>query len=353
MRDKLVQYIRKVASITPKRKREVSIEELSMGLRGKPGESEKPKQYSVGKLDDSRRYREVFHRIGVVDGGSNILALNAGYIGIVVSVGIIIEDNHIVGRIISDPEIIPGDPSELPNYESLDSITSVVDKIREALVFETAYKMLSHDLDLLVIDGPVAPYGALAKIVTKTISEELAWKRYNSAVAKLHFSISGKNTSLIGFVKRPRSKYLATLNSLNSFDHVLLADMLKPGEYFPEPPLKLSDYPGLFHDVRVRLLVELMNLHITYLRMTNSTPPYRIDFSVNTEKNYREILGYLYSMRTRDGIPYIIMKADEETKVTRKLLKELYEDALHSCIVDYIRQDPSKIIPLLPEYGGV
>jgi hypothetical protein len=353
MRDKLVQYIKKVASTAPRREGRVSIEDLARGLRGESGESEESKQYSIGRVNRSGKYEGLFHKIGVVDGGSNILALNAGYIGIVVSVGIIIEDNHIVGRVISEPEIIPSDPSELPNYESLDNIIGVVDKTREALVFETAYKMLDHDLDLLIIDGPVAPYGALAKIVTKTKSEELAWRRYNSAVIKLHFNVSGKNTSLVGFVKRPRSKYLATLNDFNNFDHVLLANMLKPGEYFPEPPFKLSVHPELFHEAKIQFLVKLMNLRITYLRMTDSTPPYRIDFSVNTEKNYREILSYLYSIRTREGIPYIIMKADEETKVTRKLLKELYEDALHSCIVDYIHQDPSKIIPLLPEYGGV
>ncbi len=317
---------------------------------------ETSRKEEIGITEASRmkvkEYRGEFKRIGVVDGGSSIISLNIGYIGIVASIGIVFEDNRVVKRITEKPVIVPSDPLELPQYENTSIIGSVVDKVREALVFINARRILDEDLDLLIIDGPLIPYGALAKIILRSKSELEAWRMYHDAVLELHRESSRYDTSIIGFVKRPRSKYLASINGWRNFDHVVLSRILSPGEYYPDPPLKLSQRLGLIHDREVAELVEEMKPSTTYIRMNNSTPPYRVDFGYLVH-DYKMILSYLYSTRTREGIPYPVMKADEETKITRKLIRELYEDILHAYIVEYIKNDPSLLTPLLPEYGGL
>ena len=40
-------------------------------------------------------------------------------------------------------------------------------------------------------------------------------------------------------------------------------------------------------------------------------------------------------------------------KIPRRLVRELYEDILHDYIVEYVKDNPNLLIPLLPEYGGL
>jgi len=296
--------------------------------------------------------RGLYERVCVVDGGSSIFPLNAGYVGVVVAVAVLIEESRVADRIIAEPEIVPGDPRELDAYETLDLISSVVDKVREALVFETAVKALKWSPELLIVDGPIIPYGALAKIVARTRSEFEAWERYRSAVLKLHGEASSKSVDVIGFVKRPRTRILARRAGFRGFDHVYLSRVLEPGEYAPDPPQRVAELKEYFHEPEVLEVVEKADLRFTYLRLTSSTPPFRVDFA-HTARDYRDVLAYLYRTRTREGIPYPVMKADEDTKITRKLARELYEDILHTYAVERARGDPRKLIPLLPEYGAV
>lgn len=336
VRDAIVEYFKRLVK---------DLIEVGESTRGQP---------VLGKLAVSRvtGVEKEFRRIGVVDGGSNVIPLNVGYIGIVSSIGILLEDNQVVERIVADPVIVPSDPHELEEYESANIVHGIVDKIREALVFETAVKVLNKDIDLLVIDGPLVPYGALAKRLVNTRSERDSWLRYRGAVLELHRRSAEKGTNTVGFVKRPRSKYIARLMNLKGFDHVILSRILNPGEYCPEPPLDLHSAIGLFHDPHIAEIVKEIKPKTTYLRLTLSGPPNRVDLGY-LEDDYREVLLFLYNTRTREGIPYVVIKADEEAKITRKLVKELYEDALHECIVSYVKTDQSLLVPLLPEYGGL
>ena len=236
-------------------------------------------------------------------------------------------------------------PSKLVMFEGVDHVVSVVDKLREAKVFEVAKALTGEGVDLLVIDGPLIPYGALGKLVTHTEDEVRALERYREAVMNLHRACAERGVSVVGFVKRPRSRYLRTvLGELGSFDHVVLSRVLKPGEYFPNPPQQLPVTAEVIHDPKILKLLKSVSPSYTFIRLSETAPPYRVDF------------GYLthpYTTRTRTGVPYIIMKADEEVKISRKLLRALYEDMLHEFIVRHGRRDPDSLIPILPEYGGV
>lgn len=311
------------------------------------------KPFGLGKAGSCREIKPgFFNRIGIVDGGSGIMALNVGYIGIASAIGIVIEDNEVVERAIAEPVVVPEDPVLLDEFEESSAVESILDKTREALVFETACKIVTKDLDLLIIDGPLAPYGALAKKTMQTKLEENAWERYKKAVLKLHEEAGSKEQSVVGFVKRPRSTYIMRLFGQHGFDHVYLSRIIKPGEYYPNPPLNLSQYTYLFHDPEVSELISSVCIMTTYLRLLESTPPSRVDLGCGVTK-YENVLSYLYSTKTREGIPYPIMKADEEAKITRRLIKELYEDALHEYIVKHVKNKPYMLLPLLPEYGGV
>jgi hypothetical protein len=195
----------------------------------------------------------------------------------------------------------------------------------------------------------------MAKRLAGMKSERDAWERYRSAVLRLNSESKRKNTSVLGFVKRPRSKYLAQLYGWRGFDHVVLSTLLEPGQYYPDPPLSLSDLileKKIIHEEEVEKIIRMVKPKATYVRFNSSTPPYRVDFGHHTV-DYKDILGYLYSIRTRVGIPYIIMKADEETKITKRLIRDLYEDILHDYIAGEMGPNPNRLIPLLPEYGGM
>lgn len=317
--------------------------------------SEEPREEVVFPVEPgvcSTAGKPFFGRIGVVDGGSGVVALNVGYVGVVSAVAVVIEGNRVVDRVVADPLIVPEDPAELPFFESESQVASIVDKVREALVFETATRVAEKGVDLLVVDGPLVPYGALAKIVTASRAEERAWARYRRAVLALHERTSSGGVSVVGFVKRPRSRYIARLHGLRGFDHVVLSRVLRPGEYYPEPPLDLSMHPELFHDPDVVEIVREVVPRTTYLRLVESAPPSRVDFG-RLSVDYRAILSYFYSTRTREGVPFAVMKADEEAKITRKLIRELYDDVLHEYIVKYVKNKPYMLVPLLPEYGGL
>jgi len=339
VREKLLSYISKLAEVLEENRvpqREGVVSSGSIATR-------------KSHVDSNSGFYE---RVCVVDGGSSVFPLNAGYIGVVVAVAVLIEGSRVADRIVAEPEIVPGNPHEVDAYETLDLIGSVVDKVREALVFETAVKALNWNPELLIVDGPIIPYGALAKIVARTRSEFEAWERYRSAVLKLHGEASSKSVDVIGFVKRPRTRLLAGRAGFRGFDHVYLSRELKPGEYAPDPPQRVAELREYFHEPEVFQVVEKADLRFTYFRLTSSTPPFRVDFA-HTARDYRDVLAYLYRTRTREGVPYPVMKADEDTKITRKLARELYEDILHTYAVERARGDPEKLIPLLPEYGGL
>lgn len=319
--------------------------------------------YSIGKsrsasrnIGPGRISRDSYwapHRIVVVDGGSNIISLNAGFIGIVASVGVVIEGNSVVKRLIGGPRIVPSRPRDLIHYDSLSLISGVVDKLREALVFELALKALEYEPDLILVDGPIIPYSALAKRVLNTADELEAFKEYKRNVLELHKRSKNLGVSVTGFVKRPRSSFLYASRLLDErvFDHVFLSTRLKPGEYYPSPPTRIPVIKELFHEPEVLDIADAIKPAYTFMRFTESTPPYRIDFGY-LSRSYEEVLAYLYFNRTREGIPYPIMKADEETKISRKLIRELYEDVLHS-VIFMVKEPLDYLISLLPEYGGI
>ena len=124
----------------------------------KPGE-----EFRAGKAGERSSW--IPRDVVVVDGGGSVAPLNMGYIGICAAIAIHISNDRVAGRYVAEPSIIPSDPRDITMYETLDQITSVMDKVREALVFELASDVTKRvKPDLLIIDGPLIPYSALANM---------------------------------------------------------------------------------------------------------------------------------------------------------------------------------------------
>lgn len=286
--------------------------------------------------------------IAVVDGGSNVLSLNIGYIGVAVAVGIVINNDEVVSRVYRGPIVIPEDPRELYKYDDLESFHYLIDIVRESLVLNAAYDLLNmYRPDLLVIDGPLTPYGALGRY--SQLNNRKFFTIYRESLRKLAEVSKTLNAPVIGVVKRPKSKYIAARYGCSTFDHVILSQVLNVGEYLPAPPTKLADELGYVHDPLISELIREVDVSYTYVRFSKTSPPYRIDF-INVSR-YEDVLSYLFSIRMHDGLPAVIKKADEEAKIRRELIHGLYNDALHGLIVKYVRGRPDLLIPLLPEYG--
>ncbi|ADM27718.1 NurA domain [Ignisphaera aggregans DSM 17230] len=292
-------------------------------------------------------------RIGVVDGGSTIIALNSGYIGIAAAIGIVIDGDRVVDRVVAEPIIVPEDVDKLSLFPTQLDIDSVIDKLRESLVFETSANLLDKGIDMIVIDGPLAPYSALGRIVAFEDIERSALERYRDAVLRFHKMSYEYDIDVVGFVKRPRSRYLRRMYSecsIDVFDHVLLAMLLSDGEYFPSIPREIIPEPDIIRRHEIRDIVDIIKPRFIYTRFSSSMPPYRVEFG-QLENDFRDILGYLYSSRTREGIPYIVMKVDEEVKMSRKLIRDLYDDVRHEYIVKFSGRGYNALIPILPEFG--
>ncbi|MGQ4834007.1 MAG: DNA double-strand break repair nuclease NurA [Candidatus Asgardarchaeia archaeon] len=317
----------------------------------------------IGQLDKEKELN--ISKIAVVDGGSNIFSLNVGLVGICVAAGLLFENNILTKRTISRPEIVPKDEKHLSLFSEEKSMRDVLDRLREAKVFELATKMIEKwKPELLLIDGPLIPPGALfppqgIKKRSNVSQEEIvenykieAFIRFKRAVQNVYEKATEFEVSIVGFVKRPHSQILAyTLHNWKNYDHVMLSKVLEVGEFYPDPPM---EYPSsLSKNKEFENFIKRLKPRFTYLKTKEQAPPYRIDFGP-IFYDYKEILKFLLLNSSSEGIPYFVMKADEETKVGSKLMKEIHDEIIHDYIKRIVKEKKNlkEILAILNIYGG-
>jgi len=303
-------------------------------------------------------------RYAVVDGGSNLLPLNVGNIGFCASVGVVIDKMTIKKKFFSNPEIIPSKVKEVTEFTEERTVRDILDRMREAKVFELASQIVEeHSVDMLIIDGPLIPPGALIPPHASKTSENIldrylynAFERYRRAILDLFKLVKEKNVSLIGFVKRPHSKILAYClkTDWNMYDHIMLTKVLSEKQYYPDPP---APYPIVAKgkpNPEYERLIKQLNVKFTYLKTVESAPPFRVDFGPIFE-DYKQILAFLVSTTTADGIPFGVLKADEETKMGAELVRELHDDLVHDYINHLVKKgkDVRSVVNILGIYGGL
>lgn len=303
-------------------------------------------------------------RYAVVDGGSNLLPLNVGNIGFCASVGVVIDKMTIKKKFFSNPEIIPSKVKEVTEFTEERTVRDILDRMREAKVFELASQIVEeHSVDMLIIDGPLIPPGALIPPHASKASENIldrylynAFERYRRAILDLFRLVKEKNVSLVGFVKRPHSKILAYClkTDWNMYDHIMLTKVLSEKQYYPDPP---APYPIVAKgkpNPEYERLIKQLNVKFTYLKTVESAPPFRVDFGPIFE-DYKRILAFLVSTTTADGIPFGVLKADEETKMGAELVRELHDDLVHDYINHLVKKgkDVRSVVNILGIYGGL
>lgn len=307
-------------------------------------------------------------KMAVIDGGSNVFTLNVGMIGICASVALLFNGDKIEKRRIGKPEIVPNKIEHITLFSEEKSMRDVLDRLREAKVFELASEVIKEwKTELLIIDGPLIPPGALfpPEGVLNKVKEGVeeikslrdykldAFFRFKTAVYNAHTLATNKKITMIGFVKRPHSLILARSKKHNwkSYDHLILSRVLNVGEFYPCPPL---GYPiRLARNAEFIRLLNDLKPKFTYIKMNESCAPFRVDFGP-TFHDVKGILRYLFDMSTLEGIPYPVMKADEETKIGSQLIREIHDELIHDYIKRIIERgrDIKELIAILSIYGG-
>jgi len=268
---------------------------------------------------DPARQRE-FRSVAAVDGGSGILSFADKEVGFIAAIAVIDDGKQHVRR-IAKPKILTQQEGEEEG-----EFSDRLDVERETLLIELARKITN--VDLLIIDGPLIPrpkYTGEYLLQLKSLIDE-----------------SEKDgRMLVGFVKRPQSRFLVTedFGGKGLYDRTILSAILERGEAYPWPP-------------RIRELKSVPPAKYTYLRLMDPPSPsvFRLDFPAYLDdEGIHDILSYV--LRTSDpvlGVPALLMKADEEVKISKRLVAELYRECFENLVG---RFDPKLWSPLAPRWG--
>lgn len=258
-------------------------------------------------------------RVAAVDGGSGILSFADIDIAFVAALAVI-DDGQAFRRRLIQPKLLTQEYGE-----SEGDFADRVDVERETMMLELAQRVIHEESpDLLVVDGPLIPR---PKYVGEYVLQLKTLLRL------------GSETMVIGFVKRPQSRYLSKLPLT---DRALLSTRLEKFSASPWPPATATAFEDMT-DITVRY---------TYLRLLEEPEAgvFRIDMHHSIDDaTAKEILSYIaHASDPQKGPPAILMKADEEVKMSRRLVAELYR----SCFTTVTsKTEPRLLAPLILRWG--
>jgi hypothetical protein len=171
---------------------------------------------------------------------------------------------------------------------------------REEMMLALAAESV-EDASLLVVDGPLIPRPRYSG-------------EYVLQLKRLASEAERAGTALVSFVKRPQSSFLEELRETGLTDRAALYMVLEEGQAYPWPP-------RIWEERGIETLY-------TYIRL--ALPPAAGIFKVDApvwmgEERFFEVLRHI--MATSDpirSVPAILSKVDEEVKMSRRLVRELY-----------------------------
>ena len=265
---------------------------------------------------------EAYKRVAGVDAGSQILPLASKSYGVISAL--------VYGIPGGNKYWMPPELMSLPYGVAGNRFESIVNARREAKLYETAvaYLRAHTETELLIVDGPLA----LSDWWGITASQKDQKRLIKAVNGLLNLSREGGIT-LVGIVKRPSARYLLYhlgLQGETQFpDSFLLLHVLKPGErtdiFSPQTALMRTS-------ARATSFMESLGVPIYsfYARMTKkwSLPPVRVDLPAHNLGSLDDIADYCYGTALSNGIPLPIVKADEEVKITRRFIAEVYGEIL-------------------------
>lgn len=285
------------------------------------------------------RKTESFVYVAGVDAGSQVIPLASRQYAVIGALAYRLPDCI---RFFLSPESI------IQNYNDFkNGLASVVNIRREAKLFETAISFLERypDTELVLIDGPLA----FSNFWNNGCKED-EQRRLIDSINELLLYCRDNEIHLAGIVKRSSARYLLNyigmLNEGDFNDVSVLNKILNPGErtdiFSPQAALRMA--------VKNSYIMDLIHypIYSFYARLSNewNIPPIRIDLPAYSLGYLEEIAGYCYSTSIWQGIPLPIIRADEEVKVSRKFIADVYSE-----ILARVGRESGDISQLVPYWG--
>ena len=284
-------------------------------LSGVIAEIERP----VEVLQVKRRIPYKF--VAGVDAGSQRVPLASQWSAVIAALAFELPNSR---RFYTEPEMV-----KLSYNYSSERFQEVVSIRRETKLFKTAERFLKREnrLELLLIDGPLA-FGNW----WWRKGEEKDRFKLVSAINDLLDLCAYKGVSIAGVVKRATARYL--INSLGLTEKTTLPDayvllqMLRVGErtecFSPKEAFVKAFGTAFF--------MEKINhpIYSFYLRASSSriSPPIRIDIPEFMIDWVDDIAGYCYATSVKEGVPLAIIRADEEVRITKRFVSEVYSELI-------------------------
>ena len=206
---------------------------------------------------------------------------------------------------------------------------SLVDIRREAMLYETACGYIEHypDVEVVFIDGPLAFSNWWAKV-----GEEADRQRLIDAVNRLLRMCHKQDIVVAGIVKRPTARHLVHFLGLEReteyTDSFIMLHALEAGErtevFSPKTGLRMATRSSPIMDA-----IEAP-IYSSYLRISKEwqTPPIRLDLPAYCLDELDQVANYCYATSYWNGLPLPIVKADEEVKVSKRFIADVYSEAL-------------------------
>ena len=286
--------------------------------------------------------RDAFQAVSGADAGSQILPLASRRYAIISALVYSFPSGH---RFYLHPESLTYSYSL-----SGEKFKSTVNVRREAKLYETASCFIETDpeVKLILVDGPLA-FSNWWSIAGQGRDR----RRLLSAVNRFLKLCAEEGIVVAGIVKRPSARYLVNHLKLQDEtdlpDAFLLLQALRPGErtevFSPRMALRRVGKITSFLDAVDSPILSF------YGRFSQDwfIPPIRIDLPAFSLGHLDEIADYCHWSSIWNGIPLPIVRADEEVRISRRFMGEIYKDIV-SC-VGRLTGDFSHLAPYWGEGG--
>lgn len=264
---------------------------------------------------------EAFAKVAGVDAGSQILPLASRRYGLITALTYGLPSGF---KYWMQPELM-----SIPYGVAEHRFKGIINVRREAKLYETAIAYLEKrpQTDFLLVDGPL-----IFSDLWSMVGCQKDQKRFMNAVNSLLRLCRDSGVTIAGLVKRTSARYfmyhLGLQIETQLPDSFLLLQALKPGERTDifSPKSALQDAG------RATAFMEAIDFPIYsfYGRMTRkwSIPPIRVDIPAYSLAHLNDIADYCYGTALDNGIPLALVKADEEVKITRRFMAEVYGEIL-------------------------
>ncbi|MFP3951599.1 MAG: DNA double-strand break repair nuclease NurA [Candidatus Bathyarchaeia archaeon] len=262
--------------------------------------------------------REPYSVVAGADAGSHILPLASRRYAVISALVYTLPGGD---KFFLEPESL----SE-PYRSSEAGFRGNVNICREARLYETASEYIERrpETQLLLIDGPL-----LLNSWWGLSGDEFDRKRLLEGLNHLLRLGHERGITIAGVVKRPSARYLLYHLGLQEEtdlpDSFLLLQALQPGErtdiFSPRVAMRAKSRGGFLNGLDTPIYSFFSRLSGDW-----SIPPIRIDLPVYSLASVDDVADYCYSTSFWAGIPLSIVKADEEVKIGKQFIADVYRE---------------------------